>query len=170
MVKLVYDEDFSSPVGLADAMELLSQSIKTPKFREATAFVMGLQAIDLLNKNLNPAPVEKLLKRAQAIYPDSDMVKNTLIEIDFRKVGDEMNKAFKQQKPIKAAMAVKRSGDSRHIEYYFDVLGKWYRSVQGWEAKERLAVLREIFQGCCIVDGRHTLTVEIHRDIKALEE
>ncbi|MDH3598676.1 MAG: hypothetical protein OEU26_03435, partial [Candidatus Tectomicrobia bacterium] len=59
--------------GLADAMEALSKHIATPKFLEATAYAMSVQAIHLRTLGMSTAKAGKLLDRALAIYPESQL-------------------------------------------------------------------------------------------------
>ena len=166
IINLAYQDAIPSHVGLADAMEVLSTVIDTQAFREATAYAMGMKALELLNQKLNPAPIEQGLKKALAIDPDSELVKNTLAEIGFRKAFDAIDKAFKKQKPVRAAEVVRRSGDPRLVDPFFDTMERWYETVQDWEPQQRLSSLRDFYQGCYLVDKRHPLTIRIHNDLK----
>ena len=166
IIKLAYQDALPSHIGLADAMERLSSAIDSAEFREATAYAMAMKARELLFQNINPAPIEKGLKKALSIDPDSEAVKNTLTDIALRKGFDALDKAFKKQKTVAAAEIVQRNGDPRLAETFFNTMERWYLTVQAWEHQERLNSLREFYQGCYLVDRQHPLTIRIAKDLK----
>ena len=166
IIKLAYQDALPSHIGLADAMERLGNTIDSIEFREATAYAMGMKALELLHQNIDPAPIEKGLKKALAIDPDSELAKNTLTEIALRKGFDALDKAFKKQKPVTAAEIVRRNGDPRLADTFFDTMERWYETVRDWEPQERLSSLREFYQSCCLVDRQHPLTIRIRTDLK----
>ncbi len=168
IIKLAYQETLPSHIGLADAMELLSSAIDSAEFHEATAYAMAMKALELLHQNIDPTPIEKGLKKALAIDPDSELAKNTLTEIAFRKGFEALDKAFKKQKPVTAAEIVRRNGDPRLVDAFFDTMERWCETVQDWEQQDRLSSLREFYQSCCVVDRQHPLTIRIRTDLKEL--
>jgi hypothetical protein len=171
VVELAYaEEDLESHVALAEAMELLSERLQTPSFREATAHAMAIKAVELFNSNLNPVAAEKLLKKALAIYPDSRLAQTTLADVRHSMALDELGKAFKRQNVWKAAKLVNRDRDPRHIDFFFETMERWFQSVSTWQPRNQLPALRDFYGSCRLVDSEHPLTVEIGAEIRRLEE
>jgi len=172
VIELVYaEEDVKSYVGLAEAMELLSEYLQTPSFREATAHAMSIKALELiLHSNVSPVVAEKLLRKAIGIYPDSHLAQSTLTDLKRRMSFDELAKAFKRQNLSKAVNVVNSDRDPRHIDYFFETMEHWYQSVMDWDPGEKLIALREFYGSCRLVDSEHPLTIEIGAELRHLEE
>ncbi len=163
------DIDLEASTGLAEAMEVLSHQIKTPKFLEATAHVMSQKAIGLSVKGVSETTVEKLLTRALRIYPESHFAQITLDKIRQHKNIDRLNSAFKKQNLTKAANIVNQSNDPELVDYFFETVEKWNDQVEAWDRDERLAALRDFYNNCYYVNKNHPLTIEINAKIKQLE-
>ena len=171
LIELVYrEQDVKSYAGLAEVMELLSERIRTPTFREATAHAMGIKAVELINSNVNPLVAQKLLKKALDIYADSHLAQSTLADVRTRMGLDEMAKAFKQQNLSKVVKLVNRERDPQHISYFFDTMEGWFQSVMDWNDTQKLGALREFYESCCLVDRERPLTIEIGVELRRLEE
>jgi hypothetical protein len=168
IIDLAYaDEPEVSFDGLADAMEALCGRIDTAEFREATAHAMGIKAVAMLNRGSNPAVVEKLLERAVDIFPDSELAGTTLDAVEERRLGKEIEKAFKRQNPLRAAKLVLLSDDPGSRQYFFDTMELWYQEIQTWGPDTKRGALIEIHESCRLVDTTHPL---IYRVEDALEE
>jgi len=170
MIDLAYaDQPSAFFEGLADAMEALCGRIDTPKFREATAHVMGIKAVALLNRGSNPAVVEKLLERALTLFPDSELAGTTWHAIEERRLGQDIEKAFKRQNPLRAAKLARLSDDPDNRAYFFETMELWYRDIQASDPKMKRGGLIEIHQSCRLVDATHPLTLRIHGDLEELK-
>lgn len=171
IIDLVYTEqEVKSFAALAEVMELLSERIHTPKLREATAHAMSIKAMKLLISNVNPLVVQKLLKKALDIYPDSHLAKNTLADVRTKMGLDEMAKAFKRQNLSRVVKLVNRDRDPQHINYFFDTMQGWFQTVMQWDDTQKLVELRDFYDICCLVDREHPLTIEIGVQLSRLEE
>jgi len=170
IIDLAYaDEPSAFFEGLAEAMEALCGRIDTPKFREATAHVMAIKAVALLNRGSNPAVVEKLLERALAIFPDSELAGTNLHAIEERRLGKDIEKAFKRQNPLRAAKLVLLSDDPHNREYFFETMELWYRDIQASDSTMKRGGLIEIHESCRLVDATHPLTLRIEDDLEELK-
>lgn len=171
IIDLVYTEqEVKSFAALAEVMELLSERIHTPKFREATAHAMSIKAMKLLISNVNPLVVQKLLKKALGIFPDSHLAQNTLADVRTKMGLDEIAKAFKRQNLSRVVKLVNRDRDQQHISYFFDTMKEWFQTVMQWDDTQRLVELRDFYDHCCLVDRQHPLTIEIGVKLSRLEE
>ncbi|MCG6859718.1 MAG: hypothetical protein LJE70_00280, partial [Chromatiaceae bacterium] len=155
--------------GLADSMEALRGRIDTPQFREATAHVMGIRAVGMLNRGSNPTVVEKLLERALAIFPDSELAGTTLDAVKERLLGKDIEKAFKRQNPLRAARLVLRSDDPGNRQYFFETIELWYQDILSSDPAMKRGALTELHESCRLVDTAHRLTQRIARDLQELE-
>jgi tetratricopeptide (TPR) repeat protein len=168
LVELAYaDKPGEFFEGLADAMEALCARIDTPKFRKATAHVMGIKAVRMLNRGSSPTVVEKLLERALELFPDSELVGTTLDAIAERRLLDDVAKAFRRQNPLRAAQLVQLSNDPDSHQYFFETLELWYREIQTSGLDDKRGALTEIHESCRLVNPAHPLT---HRIEDALWE
>lgn len=171
ITELVYaEQDVKFYAGLAEVMELLSERIHTPTFREATAHVMGIKAVGLINSSVNPLVVQKLLKKALDIYPESHLAQSTLAEVRTRMGLDEMAKAFKRQNLSKVVKLVNRDRDPQHISYFFETMEGWLQTVMQWDDTQKLGALREFYERCCMVDRECPITITIGVELRRLEE
>lgn len=171
LIELVYAEaEVESHIGLAEVMELLSEHIQTPRFREATAHAIGIKAVELLNSGVSPAVAEKLLNTALRIYPDSHLAQSTLASVRSRMALDELAKAFKRQNLSKAVNVVNRNRDPRLIDYFFETIEIWFQTAMKWDAAPKLSALREFYESCYLVDRQRPLTIEIGAELRRLEE
>ena len=170
IVDLAYaDEPSAFFEGLADAMEALCGPIDTPGFREATAHVMAIRAVGMLNRGSNPAVVEKLLVRALELFPASELAGTTLDAVDERRLGLDIEKAFKRQKPLRAAKLVLQSDDPGSRQYFFEIMELWYRNTLTWSPDSKRGGLVEIHESCRLVDPAHPLTRRIAGDLEELK-
>jgi hypothetical protein len=151
-------------------MELLSEHLQTPRFREAAAHAMGIKAFELLKSNVNPAVAEKLLNKALGIYPESHLAQNVLSNVRRNMAFDELAKAFRRQNLSKAVNVVNRDRDPRHIDYFFETMADWFQTVMTWDHGEKLGSLREFYASCHLVDREHPLTAQIGAELRRLEE
>jgi hypothetical protein len=171
LIRLAFSDPDSATVSeLAEVMELLSQHIERPEFREATAYVMGAKAVSLLLNRSVPGSVEKLLDRAARLDPESDMVKTARGEYAKRVHYDRMNAALKKQNLTKAARVAREAGDPEMKAYFFETVERWQEEAAHWEEEDRMLVLREFHAGCLALDPRHAVTRDIGREIKGLEK
>jgi tetratricopeptide (TPR) repeat protein len=171
IIELVYaEEDVKSYVGLAEAMELLSEHLHRPRFREATAHAMSIKALELLHTKVNPVLAEKLLEKALRICPDSHLARSTLADVKRRMALDELAKAFKRQNLSKAVNVVNRDRDPRLVDYFFETMENWFESVRDWEPVEKLGALREFYASCRLVDKEQPLIIKLSAEIRRLEE
>jgi tetratricopeptide (TPR) repeat protein len=155
--------------GLADAMEALCCRIDTPEFREATAHTMGIKAVGMLNRGSNPAVVEKLLERALDIFPNSELAGSILDAVEERRLGKDIEKAFKRQNPLRAAKLVLSSDDPDNRQYFFETMELWYQDIQALDPAIKRGVLAEIQESCRLVDGTHPLTRRIEGELQELK-
>lgn len=171
IIELVYaEQDVKSYAGLAEVMELLSERIHTPRFREATAHAMGIKAVKLITSNVNPLMAQRLLKKALDIYPDSHLAQSTLSDVRTKMGLDEMAKAFKRHNLSKVVKLVNHDRDPQHIDYFFDTMEQWFQTVMPWNDTQKLGELREFYESCCLVDRERPLTIEIGVELRRLEE
>ena len=155
--------------GLADAMEALSKHLATPKFLEATAYAMSMQAIHLRTLGVSTAKAGKLLDRALAICPESQLAKTTWQEMHRATHFDQINKAFKRQNLPRAVNVIHQSGDPELVDYFFETIESYHEQVQEWDRPSRLGALREFYTSCAQVDPHHPLTLELGSELGRLE-
>jgi tetratricopeptide (TPR) repeat protein len=155
--------------GLADAMEALSKHIATPKFLEATAYAMSIQAMHLRTLGVSTAKAGKLLDRALAIYPESQLAKTSWQEMHRATHFDQINKAFKRQNLPRAVNVVHQAGDPELIDYFFEAIEIFHAQVQEWDQPSKLSALREFHTYCAQVDRDHPLTLEMGSELGLLE-
>ena len=82
------DLESKAYAGVAEAMEALCQHITTPKFLQAAAYVMSLQAIQLRNAGMSTTAAEKLIKRALRIDPECALAKTSLQRLQKTSAGN----------------------------------------------------------------------------------
>ena len=155
--------------GLADAMEALSKHIATPKFLEATAYAMSIQAIHLRTLGLSTAKAGKLLDRALAIYPESQLAKTSWQEINRATHFDQINKAFKRQNLARAVNVINQSGDPELVDYFFETIEIFHEQIREWDQQSQLSALREFYTYCAQVDRDHPLTLDMGSELRLLE-
>ncbi len=156
--------------GLAEAMEALSKHLTTPNFLEASAHVMSAQAVQLLNAGVSTSTAEKLLNRALAIYPESDLAKGTLQKVQKAIYFEQFNKAFKQHNLTRAANIVQRSGDPELVDVFFETIELLHQQAEQWDDRVKRTALREFYTACYQVDRHHPVTIEIGSDLEILEQ
>lgn len=156
--------------GLAEAMEALSRHLTAPNFLEATAHVMSIQAIQLRSTGVSTTTAEKLLTRALAIYPESQLAQTTLQEIKKQAYYEQIDKAFKQQHLAKAVTIVQRSGDPELMDLFFETIERWHQQIASWNDRDKLEALRDFYTHCYQVDRYHPVTLEIGSALEALEK
>jgi hypothetical protein len=163
------DLEPKSYAGLADAMEALSKHIATPKFLEATAYAMSIQAIHLRTLGMSTAKAGKLLDRALAIYPESQLAKTSWQEMHRATHFDQINKAFKRQNLARAVNVINQSGDPELIDYFFETIEIFHEQIQEWDQPSKLSALREFYTYCAQVDRHHPLTLAMDSELGLLE-
>jgi len=156
--------------GLADAMEALCGQIDNPQFREATAHVMGIKAVGMLNRGSSLAVAEKLLERALDIFPDAELAATTLDAIEERRLGDDIGKAFKRQNPLRAAKLVLGSDNPNNRSYFFEIIELWYQDILAAEQAVQRGAMSEIYEAAALVDATHPLTHRIKVALDQLEK
>jgi hypothetical protein len=162
MIDLAYaDKPSTFFAGLADALEALCARIDHPALPEATAHCMSIKAIALINRGANLDAAQKLLERARAIFPASELALATLRQLKERRLGDDIDKAFKRSHPLRAARLARESSDPHNREYFFNTIEHWYQAALGMNQPERTALLTELRDSCRIVDKDHPLTSQI---------
>lgn len=162
LIDLVYADKASTFFeGLADALETLHTHIDHPALPEATAHCMGIKAVALLNRGANLDVAQKLLERALAIFPASELAGTTLDQLEERRLGEDINKAFKRNNPQRAARLVRGSSDPRNRDYFFKTIEHWYQAALGMKQPARTALLVELRDSCRIVDEDHPLMGQI---------
>jgi tetratricopeptide (TPR) repeat protein len=170
IVELAYaDRPAAFFEGLADVMEALCRRIDTTEFREATAHTMAIKAVGMLNRGSNPTVVEKLLERALDIFPDSELAGSTLDAVEERRLGKDIEKAFKRQNPLRAAKLTLGSDDPDNRRYFFETMELWYQDIQALEPVTKRGALTELQESCRLVDRTHPLTRRIQAELQELK-
>ena len=170
LIDLAYSEPTEKVLSsLAEAMEFLSPHVSEPDFLQAAAHTIGGDAEILLDHGVNQATVEKRLKKALAIYPDSHQAKSLLAEIRREQSFKRMHKAFKSGDVTKAADIVRNSDDPEIRGYFFNTIERWRQDLATEDKTMRLNVLNSMYRNCLYIDREHPTTLEIAADLKQLE-
>lgn len=156
--------------GLADALEALCARIDHPNLPEATAHTMGIKAVAMLNRGANPAVVQKLLERALAIFPESEMAQSTMESLEERQLGDDIEKAFKRQNPLRAARLARNSKDLHNRDFFFSAMDVWYQQALRMKESAKAVLLDELHESCLMVDPSHPLTSKIANAINEFHD
>lgn len=91
---------------------------------------MGIKAVAMMNRGSNLAVAEKLLERALELFPDSALAVSTLEAVEERRLGSDIEKAFKRQNPLRAAKLVLLSKNPDNRAYFFETMTLWYQDIQ----------------------------------------
>ncbi|NEX22980.1 hypothetical protein G3480_22210 [Thiorhodococcus mannitoliphagus] len=155
--------------GLADALEALCGRLDHPDLPQAAAHAMGIKAVAMLNRGINPAIAQKLLERALEIFPESELAGSTLDALEERRIGKDIEKAFKRQNSLRAAKLVLTSNDPGNRDFFFENMELWYHQAQQMERPMRAALLAEVHESCRLVDVSHSLTRKVADAISELK-
>ncbi len=172
--RLLIDLAYSEPAemvlsALAEAMEFLSRHLPEPDFLQAAAHSMAADAELLLLRGVNQATVEKRLKKALAIYPDSHQANSLLAEVRRDQIIKRIGKAFRGGDLAKAAHITRNSANPEIKGYFFDTMAKWHRDLATEDRTRQLNLLRSMYENCFALDREHPTTWEIAADLKRLE-
>ena len=130
---------------------------------------MGIKAVAMLNRGSSLAVAEKLLERALELFPDSELAGSTLEAVEERRLGNDIEKAFKRQNPLRAAKLVLLSNDPGNRAYFFETMTLWHQDIQASGQAMKRGALTEIHESCRLVDATHPLTRRIADDLAGLE-
>jgi tetratricopeptide (TPR) repeat protein len=170
MIDLAYSEPEEMVLSsLAEAMEFLSRHLPEADFLQAAAHSIAADAENLLHRGVNQASVEKRLKKALAIYPDSHQARSLLAEVRREQTFTRIGKAFKGGDPTKAAHIVQDSDDPEIRGYFLDTMEHWRQDLATEDKTTRLRHLSSMYENCLAIDREHPTTLEIAADLKRLE-
>ena len=154
---------------LAEAMEFLSGHLPEADFLQAAAHSIAGDAEILLHRGINPATVEKRLRKALTIYPDSPRAKFLFAEVRREQTFERVHKAFRGGNVAKAAHIVRSSADPEIRAYFFDTMERWRQELATEDKAERLDLLSSMNGSCLSIDRKHPTTLKIAADLKQLE-
>jgi hypothetical protein len=163
------DLESKAYAGLAEAMEALCQHLTTPKFLQAAAYVMSIQAIQLRNAGISTAAAEKLFKRALRIDPACELARTSLQRLQKDICWEQVNKAMKQQNLLKAVTFIEASGEPELVDLFFESMARFYEQVQTWDHADKLEAVREFYTACYRLDRDHALTHELYHELARWE-
>ncbi len=170
LIDLTYSEPKEEVLSsLTETMELLSQHLQEADFLQAAAHSIAADAENLLYKNLNPANVEKRLKMALSIYPDTPQAKSLLSEVRLDGTYKQLGKAFHNNDFIKAARIVRTTNDPEVTDFFFETMENWCYEMSSFDRPSQLHLLKEMHKGCLALDSGHPTTLKIAIDLKQRE-
>ncbi len=169
LIDLTYSEPADEVLSaLAEAMGFLSGYLQEAIFLQAAAHSIAADAEILLHRGVNPATVEKRLKKALAIYPNSHQAKSLLAEVRREHAFKRIGKAFRGGDMMKAAHIVLESADPEIKGYFFETMERWRQDLATEDRARRLSLLGSMYGSCLVIDREHPTTLEIAADLKLL--
>jgi len=170
LIDLAYSEPAEKILSsLAEAMEFLSLHLQEADFLLAAAHTIAADAEILLHRGVNPASVEKRLKKALAIYPESHQANALLAGVRREQTFGRMDKAFRGGDMTKVAHIVRNSADPEIRGYFFNTIEHWRQELASEDKTRRLSQLSSMYGNCLSIDKKHPTTLEIAADLKRLE-
>ena len=168
LVHLVY-EDLEPHVyaELAEVMEILTAQVSSPGFREATAYAMGVKAMQLLPRNFQT--IKALLDRAYTIHPGSEMVKTAYEKYHKFFAFDQLGKAFRKQNVERALQVAQGTTAPEIRKLFFSTMKSWSQQIAEMELTRRVAELRRFYNSCLQLDPHHPVTHAIGAELQRLE-
>jgi hypothetical protein len=113
--------------------------------------------------------VEKRLKKALAIYPESHQANALLAGVRREQTFGRMDKAFRGGDMTKVAHIVRNSADPEIRGYFFNTIEHWRQELASEDKTRRLSQLSSMYGNCLSIDKKHPTTLEIAADLKRLE-
>jgi tetratricopeptide (TPR) repeat protein len=170
LIDLAYSEPAEKILSsLAEAMEFLSRHLQEADFLQAAAHCVAADAETLLQRGVNPASVEKRLKKALAIYPDSHQAKSLLAAVRREQTFERIHKAFRGGDTTKVANIVRDSADPEVKGYFFNTMEHWRQGLVSKDKTRQIGQLNSMYRNCFSIDKEHPITLKIAADLKQLE-
>ncbi len=171
LIPLAYEDlEPHALMELGEIMERLVPRVCSRPFREATAHLLGIKALQLVHNASNYRSVEALLERADTICRDTEMVKTARENLKKKVAFDQLDAAFRKRNTARAAQVVQEANDPEVKAAFFETMEMVADAIGGWEEKDRLVPLRELCTHCREVDPDHAVTRRIERKLQLLQE
>lgn len=162
--------DLETPVlqELGEVMELLVPHGVSPKFREATAHLIGIKAEQLLYGRPNFRTVGALLDRADQIHMGTEMVKAARATLYQEMAFEQFFAAMRKRNVTRAAQIVQDTDLPELTSHFFEGMERICQAASGWKLEEQIVSLREFEAACRLVDPRHPVTKAVGQQLAAL--
>lgn len=151
-------------VELAEVLERLSPHVRSRRFREAVAHLMGLKASYLYVQDSGVAT--DILDRAAALCPRSVMVRTVRAHVRRHRTFERLTDALRHNRLLGAVQLLHADPDPEPRAHFFDTMAQWSADVEAWEATVRQDALHDMHEACCQLEPEHSVTQALAEKIQ----